>query len=168
VCRVFDDALTCFCSVKPPAFLCAAGNGVKSDVYASGRISLGQEVSFGAVPGEGMGRKTFQAASIFWTSPRGAIRGIGWWDPCREGGVTVAKLDLGPDCHRHLPTEFGLRVCAARSCHRMHRLNEHVLDKVICAQIRFFSLPRCTFANCLDTKSVLCLASCARIGGGSP
>ena len=130
MCRVFDDALTCLCSVKPPACLCAAGNGVKSDVYAFGRISLGQEVSFGAVPGEGMGRKTFQAASIFWTSLRGAIRGIGWWDPCREGGVKVAKLDLGPDCHRHLPNELGLRVCAACSCHRMHRLDEHVLDKV--------------------------------------
>ena len=76
VCRVFDDALTCLCSVQPPACLCAAGNGVKSDVYASGRISLGEEVSFGVVPGEGMGRKTFQAASVSWKSPRVAIRGL--------------------------------------------------------------------------------------------
>ena len=116
--------------MKSPACLCAAGNGVKSDVYASGRISLGQEVSFGAVPGEGMGRKTFQAASISWISPRGAIRGIGWGDPGRKAGVKGPKLDLGPHCHRLLPNELGLRVCAACSCHRMHRLDEHVLDKV--------------------------------------
>jgi hypothetical protein len=76
VCRVFDDALARLCCVKPPACLCAAGNGVKSDVYASGRISLGEEVSFGVVPGEGMGRKTFQAASVSWKSPRVAIRGL--------------------------------------------------------------------------------------------
>ena len=135
---------------------------VKSDVYEFGRFSPGEVVSFFVVPAEGMGRKTSETTTIPRVTPRGAIRGTGWGVRRRREGVIVTKLGLRPVCPHHLPQELGSRVRAARSYHRMQRLDEHPLDKVICALFRVFPLPRRKFANCLDTKNVPRTALCAR------
>ena len=100
--------------------------------------------------------------------PSGAIRGTEWGVRRRRKGVIVKKLGLGPDCHRRLPQELGSRVRAARSCHCMQRLDEHPLDKVMCALFRVFPLPRRKFANCLDTKNVPYTALCARKRHANP
>ena len=141
---------------------------VKSDVYDFGGFSPTEVVSFFVVPAEGMGRKTSETTTIPRETPSGAIRGTEWGVRRRRKGVIVKKLGLGPDCHRRLPQELGSRVRAARSCHCMQRLDEHPLDKVMCALFRVFPLPRRKFANCLDTKNVPYTALCARKRHANP